>query len=129
MSIVIGCYNKTWGREAYMRQATRWTMTFLAAVTLLSGTPEAATAAPEIRIEPLTVTFAPQEQRPIFVEIDWMEDGSHSHKPSQAVIDRIVQTFAAAGYSITIDVSNAIAHQTRCRSSIRWKYSPPSRRS
>lgn len=67
-------------------------------------------AGPDIRIEPLTVTFPRQEQRPIYVEIDWLETGTHSHRPSQAVIDRIVRTFAAAGYTIHIDVSNAIPH-------------------
>jgi hypothetical protein len=67
---------------------------------------------PDIRIDPLTLNFTQQARRPIFVELDWMEDGTHSHKPSQAVIDRIVQTFANAGYSITIDVSNAIPHQS-----------------
>jgi len=69
------------------------------------------TGGPDIRIEPLTLTYTQQARRPIFVELDWMEDGTHSHKPSQAVIDRIKQTFANAGYSLTIDVSNAIPHQ------------------
>lgn len=72
----------------------------------------AIAAGPDIRIEPLTVTFPRQEQRPIYVEIDWMEDGTHSHRPSQAVVDRIVRTFAAAGYTIHIEVSNAIPHLT-----------------
>jgi Bacterial pre-peptidase C-terminal domain/Divergent InlB B-repeat domain len=71
----------------------------------------AEAAGPEIRIEPLTLTFNRQARQPIYVEIDWMEDGTHSHRPSQAVIDRIVQTFAAAGFTIHIDVSNAIPHQ------------------
>jgi hypothetical protein len=66
---------------------------------------------PDIRIEPLTVSFNQQATTPIYVELDWMADGTHSHKPSQAVIDRIVQTFAAAGYEIHIDVSNAVPHQ------------------
>jgi hypothetical protein len=101
-----------------MLHATRrWSTVFWAAAVLtasaqLSGAAEGASAGPEIRIQPPTILFTPQAQRPIFVEIDWMEDGTHSHKPSQAVIDRIVRTFAAAGYSITIDVSNAIAHQS-----------------
>ena len=33
-----------------------------------------------------------------------MQDGSHSHKPSQAVINTITQTFARAGYDIRITV-------------------------
>lgn len=67
--------------------------------------------AADIRIDPLTLTYNQTATTPIYVELDWMEDGTHSHKPSQAVIDRIVQTFAAAGYTIHIDVSNAVPHQ------------------
>jgi hypothetical protein len=77
----------------------------------LPAAPAAAVSGPDIRIEPRTLSFTPQPRRPIFVELDWMEDGTHSHKPSQAVIDRIVRTFANAGYSLTIDVSNAVPHQ------------------
>lgn len=69
---------------------------------------------PEIRIEPVELDFRAGEQLPgekIFVEIDWMEDATHSHRPSQAVVDTIVATFAAAGHEIVIDVSNAIPHQ------------------
>jgi hypothetical protein len=67
--------------------------------------------AAEIRIQPTTLTFTPATLRPIFVEIDWMDDVNHSHKPSQAVIDAIVAAFARDGYAITLDVSNAIPHQ------------------
>lgn len=77
----------------------------------LSAIPGMA-AGPDIRIEPLAVSFTQEQQRPIYVEIDWMEMGAHSHRPSQAVIDRIVRTFAAAGYAIHIDVSDAIPHQS-----------------
>jgi len=80
-------------------------------LALLCGPAAPASAAPDIRIEPRTLSFLQQPRRPIFVEIDWMEDGTHSHKPSQAVVDRIVQTFANAGYSLTIDVSNAVPPQ------------------
>lgn len=83
----------------------------VSAVLLFLSMPAIA-AGPDIRVEPLTVTFPREEQRPVYVEIDWMETGTHSHQPSQAVIDRIVRTFAAAGYAIHIDVSNAIPHQT-----------------
>jgi hypothetical protein len=96
-----------------MRRPHRFRRPPTAAVLLaLLCAPAVATADPDIRIAPLTLSFPQQARRPIFVEIDWMEDGTHTHKPSQAVIDRIVQTFANAGYSITIDVSNAIPHQT-----------------
>jgi hypothetical protein len=84
---------------------------FVSAVLLVLSSIPAIAAGPDIRIEPLTATFPRQEQRPIYVEIDWLEMGTHSHRPSQAVIDRIVQTFAAAGYTIHIDVSNAIPHE------------------
>lgn len=84
----------------------------VSAVLLVLPSVPATAAGPDLRIEPLTVTFPRQEQRPIYVEIDWMEDGTHSHRPSQAVIDRIVRTFAAAGYAIHIEVSNAIPHVT-----------------
>ena len=40
-----------------------------------------------------------------------MEDTDHTHRPSQQVLDRIVQTFAAEGYSIVIELGNAIPHQ------------------
>ncbi len=84
-----------------------------AVLLVLSSVPAPAMAAgPDIRIEPLTVTFPRQEQRSVYVEIDWMETGTHTHRPSQAVIDRIVRTFAAAGYALHADVSNAIPHQT-----------------
>jgi len=69
---------------------------------------------PDIRVEPQELDFRSSGQltgEKIFVEIDWMEDATHSHRPSQAVIDTIVATFAAAGHEITIDVSNAIPHQ------------------
>jgi subtilase family serine protease len=71
-----------------------------------------AGAGPDIRINPLSLSFVePTSNRPIFLEIDWMEDATHSHRPSDAVLDKIRQTFAEAGFSITIDVSNAIPHQ------------------
>jgi hypothetical protein len=68
-------------------------------------------AGSDIRIDPLSLIYNQTSTLPIYVELDWMEDGTHSHRPSQAVIDRIVQTFATAGFTIHIDVSNAIAHQ------------------
>lgn len=70
------------------------------------------TGGPDIRIDPATLSFTqPGTNRPIFVELDWMEDGTHSHRPSQAVVDRIAQSFTAAGFPVTIEVSNAIPHQ------------------
>jgi hypothetical protein len=46
----------------------------------------------------------------IYVEIDWMETDGHSHRPSQCVIDKIIDTFAQEGYRMHIDVSNAVPH-------------------
>lgn len=66
----------------------------------------------DIRIDPLTLTYNQTATTPVYVELDWMEDATHSHKPSQAVIDRIVQTFAMAGFEIHIDVSNAVPHDS-----------------
>jgi hypothetical protein len=68
-------------------------------------------AAPDIRIEPTSLAFVPVTNKHIYVELDWMVAAGHSHKPSQAVIDGIVQTFAREGFTITIDVSNAIPEQ------------------
>lgn len=68
---------------------------------------------PDIAVSPDTLVFnLPQTTNPeIFVEIDWMENSSHSHKPDDRVIERIIQTFAVEGYTIHLDVSNAIPHQ------------------
>ena len=66
----------------------------------------------DIRITPTALSIAPVATTPIYVELDWMEDGTHSHKPSQSVIDTIVATFAREGYTINIVVSNAVTHQT-----------------
>jgi hypothetical protein len=69
-------------------------------------------AAPVIRISPTSLAFDSGASRPqIYVELDWMEDNTHSHKPSQAVIDRVVRTFASEGIDIHIDVNQAIPHQ------------------
>jgi len=65
---------------------------------------------PDLRIEPALVEFEDYDAKTIFVEIDWMTDDDHSHKPSQAVIDEIVATFARAGFQLILDVSNEIPH-------------------
>lgn len=73
--------------------------------------PASLLAQPDIRISPLTLSFTQQQTDPIYLEIDWMESDTHSHKPSPEVVERIASVFAAAGYTIHIDVSNAIPHQ------------------
>lgn len=69
-----------------------------------------APAPPDINVVPEVLVFTQDTARPIYVEIDWMETGTHSHRPSSAVINRIEDVFAAAGYSINIEVSNQIPH-------------------
>ncbi|MEA3212626.1 MAG: hypothetical protein QOE70_5683 [Chthoniobacter sp.] len=71
----------------------------------------AASPNQEIRIAPLSLDFVQSTNPQIYVEIDWMETAGHSHRPSQAVIDRIKDAFAREGFVINIDVSNAIPHQ------------------
>jgi hypothetical protein len=44
------------------------------------------------------------------IEIDWMETTGHSHKPSAAVIDAVVQAFACEGHTLNIDVDENIGH-------------------
>lgn len=66
---------------------------------------------PEIHVAPLTLDFGESVKDPIYIELDWMDGGDHTHRPSQAVIDEVVATFAAAGFSVNIEVSNAIPHQ------------------
>lgn len=46
----------------------------------------------------------------INVEIDWMEDATHSHKPSQAEIDAVIQMFACQGITLNVDISDSVAH-------------------
>lgn len=70
-----------------------------------------AAAAPEIRVEPLSLDFSEPEDRNIYIEIDWMESVDHSHRPSTAVLDRMEAVFAAAGYTVHLELSNAIPHQ------------------
>jgi hypothetical protein len=66
----------------------------------------------EIQISPATLSFdAADAATPIYVEIDWMEDGSHTHRPSDEAIARIVRAFACEGYAIHLDISDAIPHQ------------------
>lgn len=46
------------------------------------------------------------------IEIDYMVGGApnHSHQPSQAVIDAVVQMFACQGHTLIIEVSDSITH-------------------
>lgn len=47
----------------------------------------------------------------INVEIDWMADGSHSHRPNQNEINAAVQMFACHGITLNVVVDDSIPHQ------------------
>lgn len=53
------------------------------------------------------------------IEIDYMVDNngssSHSHQPSQAVIDAVVQMFACQGHTLNIVVDDALTHHYAMR--------------
>ncbi len=57
---------------------------------------------------PTVVRAQPPTQ--INVEIDWMADGTHSHQPSQAEIDAIVQMFACHGITLNAVIDDAVPH-------------------
>lgn len=46
------------------------------------------------------------------VEIDYMADGLHSHRPPQNVIDAVVEMFACRGVTLIVDVDDAVPHLT-----------------
>jgi hypothetical protein len=93
------------------RGISRITLFSSAAILLLASLPAWAGAGPDIRIEPLSLGFSQPNPKPIYIELDWMASDTHSHRPSQAVIDRMVDVFAAAGYALTVEVSDEIPHQ------------------
>jgi len=45
------------------------------------------------------------------IEIDWMENTNHSHKPSTAVINAVKQAFACQGHTLNIVVDDAVPHR------------------
>src|SRR6188768_991938 len=71
-----------------------------------------ALAAPKVRVKPLELFYGPSINNTIYVEIDWMVDGVHTHKPSQAVLDEIKKTFAVEGYDIQLELSNDVPYST-----------------
>ena len=44
------------------------------------------------------------------VEIDYMVDNDHTHKPNQAEIDAVVQMFACQGYTLNVVIDDALTH-------------------
>ncbi len=55
-------------------------------------------------------TFVPAGAATFRIEIDWMANANHSHRPSQAVIDAVVQMFACRGHTLIIDLDEQIPH-------------------
>lgn len=59
----------------------------------------------------LGVPAVPQSQADTMrIEIDYMVDDDHTHRPSAAVIDAVVQMFACQGHTLIVDVDTALAH-------------------
>jgi hypothetical protein len=44
------------------------------------------------------------------IEIDYMVDTDHTHKPNQAEIDAVVQMFACQGYTLNVEISDQLTH-------------------
>lgn len=55
---------------------------------------------------------AAQPPTQINVEIDYMSDGTHSHAPTQAEINAIVQMFACHGITLNAVIDDAVPHVT-----------------
>ena len=51
----------------------------------------------------------------INVEIDYMADATHSHKPSQTEIDAVIRMFACHGITLNVVIDDQIAHQNVLR--------------
>ena len=47
----------------------------------------------------------------INVEVDYMVGGTHSHEPSQLVLDALVQMFACQGITLNLMVDDVIPHE------------------
>jgi len=63
---------------------------------------------------------ANQNHKDLFIEIDWMADGTHSHRPMTGVSQAVINAFADApvtnpdgtsGINLHIDESNSVPHQ------------------
>jgi len=60
----------------------------------------------------LVTGAAAQVPTEIKIEIDWMATATHSHEPSQDVIDAVVDMFACQGITLTVLLSNEIEEIT-----------------
>ena len=45
------------------------------------------------------------------IELDWMQNTDHSHKPSTAVINAVKQAFACQGHTLNIDLDESVGHR------------------
>lgn len=76
----------------------------------------------------LPIHQAPYNANPnhkdIFLEIDWMQDATHSHEPKAGVVNMVVDAFDDApvpnpdgitGITLHVDVSNSITHHDHMR--------------
>lgn len=49
------------------------------------------------------------------IEIDWMQDATHSHQPPAAEVVAVVQMFACHGITLNVVIDNAIPHLNTMR--------------
>lgn len=58
----------------------------------------------------------------IFVEIDWMEDDEHSHRPNSEAIDLIVEAFDRQGIALHVDLGEPVPHSNLLGTTVRGQY-------
>ena len=56
------------------------------------------------------LALATPAQQTIRVELDYMEDQFHSHRPERSTIDAVVQMFACRGVTLIVDIDDAVPH-------------------
>jgi hypothetical protein len=57
-----------------------------------------------------TLAAAPAGAETFRIEIDYMVDDDHSHRPSQEELDAVIQMFACQGHTLILELSDAIPH-------------------
>lgn len=62
----------------------------------------------------MSAAISPANAATFRIEIDYMV-GTHSHQPSQLVVDAVVQMFACQGHTLIIQVDDAIPHYNTLR--------------
>ena len=58
----------------------------------------------------LTLAGSGLAQQTIRVEIDYMEDQFHSHRPAQAELDAVVRMFAAHNTTLVVEIDDNVGH-------------------